>query len=356
MTNQTMNDSSTEDQTTVRAIQRLRGFIYGNWQTSVTYAFAELAIADHLQNAPQTLAQLAQQTKTKPAPLARFLRCAAQLGFIRGGQSGTYTLTDFGQLLSSDHPSSQRAAARLNGAPYRYQPWGHLVEFLTDQGGEHFSSTFEHGSLQYLADKPELLRVFHQAMTDLSLDENSALAQAFDFSPFQHVIDVGCGQGTFLHTVLQTNPHLYGTLFDLEAPPDGESLHDSEMAQRLQRLNGDFFSAVPEHGDLYILKNVIHNWPEAQALLLLRTIRTAMIASPWEDKRLLIIEYLVPEGDEFSLAPWLDINFMILVNGAERDLAGYHALAHRTGFTITRTIPTSSGRSILELAVLTSSP
>ena len=346
-----MSDSPKEETTITHAIQRLRGFIYGNWQTSITYAFAELGIADQLQESPRTVEQLARQTKTQPPALRRFMRCAAHLGFIReDGQPGNYALTGFGRFLCSDHPYSQRAAARLNGALYRYQPWGHLVKILREGNGEHFSPTFENGSLDYLADKPELLGVFHQAMTDLSVDENSAIAQAYDFSRFQHVIDIGCGQGTFLHAVLKANPHLRGTLFDLESTTDSELLQDTDLAPRLQRLNGDFFTAVPDHGDLYVLKNVIHNWPEAQALQLLRTVRTAMGSAPSPHKRLLIIEHLIPEGDAFSVAAWLDVNFMILVNGAERDREGYHTLALQTGFTITQVIPTASGRSILELA------
>lgn len=348
-----MNESSQEENNITPAIQRLRGFIYGNWQTSITYAFAELGIADQLQEAPQTAFQLAQQTRTQPSALKRFLRCAAQLGFVRVSHAGTYTLTDFGQLLCSDYPYSQRAAARLNGAPYRYRPWGHLVEFLQEGNEECFSPAFEQGSLQYLADKPEQLRVFHQAMTDLSFDENSVIAQAYKFSRFQHVIDIGCGRGTFLHAVLKINLHLNGTLFDLESPADADSLPENDIRDRLQRIDGDFFTAVPAHGDLYVLKNVIHNWPEAQALQILSTVRTAMTSTPYKHKRLLLIEHMLPEDDAFSIAPWLDVNFMILVNGAERDLEGYRGLAHRTGFAITQIIPTACGRSILELAVST---
>lgn len=193
-------------------------------------------------------------------------------------------------------------------------------------------------------------------MTDLSFDENVTIAQAYEFSQFQHVIDIGCGRGTFLHAVLKTTPHLNGTLFDLESPADADSLQENDIRDRLQYIDGDFFAAVPDYGDLYVLKNVIHNWPEAQALQILRTVRTAMTSTPYEHKRLLLIEHLVPEGEAFSVAPWLDVNFMILVNGAERDLEGYHALAHRSGFAITQIIPTSSGRSILELAVGCSAP
>jgi hypothetical protein len=70
-----------EDQ--VQAIQRMRGLIYGNWQTCVTCAFAELGIADLLNGAAMGIADLAERTGTHADGLYRFLRCCVQLQFVR---------------------------------------------------------------------------------------------------------------------------------------------------------------------------------------------------------------------------------------------------------------------------------
>jgi hypothetical protein len=318
---------------------RMFKLIYGNWQTCATYAFAELGIADLLHREPMTVEQLAGETGTDARALKRFLRCAATLGLICS-EDGRYVLTPFGGLLRSDHPFSHRAAARLNGAPYRYQPWGRLIDVLTAGSGAGISPAFESGSLDYLADKPELREVFHRAMTDLSAAENEPVARAYDFTGAAHVVDIGGGEGTFLRAVLEANPRLRGTLFDLEPAP-GDSL-----GGRLERRAGDFFQEVPPDGDVYMMKNVIHNWPEDRALRLLRNVRAAMTA----EKRLLVIEHLIPKGDGFSVAKWLDLNFMILVGGAERTLAEYRGLAEQADFELARDFPTPTGRHILELA------
>ncbi len=368
-------------------VERMLRLVYGNWQTCVTYAFAELGLADLLQESARSVAWLAAATRTDAAALRRFLRCAAGLGFIAGSPAGNgdgdgdgkdagnggpgggndagggggeegYRLTAFGALLGSDHPRSQRSAARLNGAPYRYEPWGRLLEVLAAGHCRGVSPTAE-GTLDYLADKPELRRVFHRAMAELSAGEDEPIARAYDFSGFRHVVDVGCGEGGLVRAILRQNPHLRGTMFDRDAGGPAED-GGGPLAGRLSRQAGDFFAAVPDHGDLYTMKNVVHNWPEDAALRLLRNVRAAMLSPagappPPGGKRLLLIEHLVEEGDGMSVAKWLDLNFMVLVSGAERTLDEYRALARRAGFDLRRAIPTPAGRHILELAPTPSS-
>lgn len=333
-------------------LRQLRGLIYGNWNTCVTGAFAELNLADLLAAGDRTADELARATATDPDALARFLRCAAGLGLVTWQRkTQTYKLAALGELLTADHPFSQRAAAQLNSADYRYQPWGRLVDVLKQGSSRGISPTAEQGSLAYLADRPQQMAVFHRAMTDLSVGDNAALARAYEFGQFARIVDVGCGEGTLLRSILREHPAVTGTLFDLEAAmPPLTAVDAREFAGRLQRQPGDFFQAAPPGADLYVMKNVIHNWPEARALQLLRTVRAALVADPADGahKRLLIIEYVLTEGP--SLAAWLDLNFLVLVDGRERTLDEYRALGARAGLVLTQAIATPIGRHILEFA------
>ena len=336
----------------VDPIAEMRRLIYGNWQTMTTCAFAELGLADLLHGAPQTAEELASATETDPRALLRFLRCCGQLSFVHmDTKTSRFSLTPFGDLLRSDHPGSQRAAARLNGAPYRYEPWGKLVDILKSGSSKGRSPTFEEGSLAYLSDKPHLLNVFQRAMTDLSVLEDDAIAASYDFARFQHIVDVGCGRGTLIKAIMRAHPHLQGTMFDLTeslAEVDGP---DDEFADRLSRAGGDFFESIPDCGDVYIMKNVVHNWPEAKVLTILKTARDAMMrSSPGRHKRLLIIEYLMPEGNEKSVVKWIDMNFFILVDGGDRTADEYQKLVARAGFDVLDFIETPVGRHIIELA------
>lgn len=337
-----------------QAVQRMRGLIYGNWQTCVTFAFAELGIADLLEHGALAVAELAARTGTHARSLHRFLRCCAQLGFVEvGAEHGEAALTGFGALLCSGHPLGQRDAARLNGASFRYEPWGRLVDVLRDGSGAAHSPTHAEGSLDFLRDKPELLGVFQRAMSNLSVTEDDALAAAYDFARFRHVVDVGGGHGNFLRAILRRNPTLHGTLFDLEASLASAAAPASEADDRLRRVAGDFFVAVPAHGDVYTLKNVLHNWPEDRVERIVRTVRDAVVAdgNP-AAKRVLVIEHVMGEqAQASSVTPWIDLNFFILVGGEDRTLSDYAALFERCGFAIERTLPTSTGRTIIELAV-----
>lgn len=337
---------------THKQVQHLRQLIYGNWYTAVTYTFAELGLADCLFQEPKSGTALAEETGTDSNMLRRYLRCCVELGLIKPkkGTDNCYKLTELGAFLATDHPMSQRAAARLQGAPYRYEPWGKLVDVLKGEDRRNISPAFENGTLDYLADKPELLEVFHRAMTDLSAGENEPIAEAFNFKPFSRVMDVGGGEGSFLDAMLRLNPHLEGTLLELEEP----SYKDEQPRWHFQR--GSFFEGVPAGADVYTIKNVIHNWPEAKALRLLENLRDALAqedacTTPVYDRRLLVIEYVVPEGDTASIGKWLDLNFMILIDGAERTLEEYRALGARAGLELRDAHPTTMGRHILEFSL-----
>ena len=213
------------------------------------------------------------------------------------------------------------------------------------------SPTAEQGSLAYLASRPEDLAVFHRAMTDLSVGDNQALARAFDFGRFAHVIDVGCGEGTLIKSILREYPAVTGTMFDLEETLTRATGGDEQVfAGRLHRQPGDFLQSIPAGADLYVMKNVIHNWPEARALQLLHNVRAALVADPGASasKRLLIIEYVLTAWP--SVAAWLDLNFLVLVDGRERTLDEYRALGARAGLVLTQVIATPIGRHILEFA------
>lgn len=337
------------------AIGKMRGLIYGNWQTCVTSAFAELGIADILYyaSAPLTVEDLAKELKMDARVLLRFLRCCRQLRFVRIDQASTQlTLTSFGELLSSHHPYSHRDAARLNGAAFRYQPWGQLVEVLKSGDGGQFSPTHKTGSLAYLRDKPELLEVFQRAMTNLSVTENEQIAAAYDFTHYRHIVDVGAGHGSFIQAVLKHAPHLQGTLFDLPETLDSIDKSQLDNTHRFSLQPGDFFDSIPINGDIYTMKNILHNWPEEKVVQILKNAHRALTTSPGASvpKRLLIIEYLVPEDDTDSIVAWMDLNFFILVGGSDRTLKEYRQLFAACGFAVDRLIHTPSGRHIIELS------
>lgn len=327
-------------------VMRMYQFIYGNWLTMITYVYAELDVARLLRESPKTVAELADATRTDPRSLARFLRCAGALGFHAADAStGRLALTGFGSLLCADSPVSLRAAARLNGAPYRYQPWGRLLEYVRTGTGRGLSPTWEEGSLAYLKDKPELLEVFEEAMTDLSrtaygnVDENRVIAESFDFARFRSVLDIGCGNGSLVEAILLAHAGLRGALFDLDDVLESVALPSAGHPNvgRVEKIPGDYGRAVPAGFDAYITKNVIHNLPEHKCRTLLRNVRRAMRTggAGAHGRRLVMFELMMPDAGEGDLLTKLvDLNMSLLLDGSDRTAEDYASLLGECGFEL----------------------
>lgn len=326
-------------------VRQMYQYIYGNWFTMLTYVYAELDIADLLRGKPRTAAELADITQTDLRALERFLRCAGALGFhTSDSDTAKLSLTDLGLLLCAESPISLKNAARLNGADYRYRPWGELLQYVKSGSGQGISPTWENGSLEYLDDKPELLDIFEKAMTDLSksayrnINENRVIAETVDFSRFENVIDIGCGNGTLLEAILSANRLLKGTLFDLENVLENVSLPppNHPNAGRVEKVSGNFLQKIPAGYDAYLMKNVIHNHPEYKCRLLLENIRNAMRhGENTKSKRLLMFEMIVPEnGEENLITKLTDLNMNLLVGGMVGTRENYEYLLNETGFEL----------------------
>ena len=335
--------------------RQMAHFIYGNWIHQVTYVFAELGLADAFVNGPQSLEQLAEFGEVKAPILKRVLRGTFELTYLTFDvETQLYHLTEFGAMLGTDHPYSMREEARLNGADYRYQPWGNLIKILRNGVKNEYSPTVEHGSLDYLKDKPELLATFHNTLHQKSKIENASIVKDYDFGQFSSVMDIGGGLGTFIMSILDVNPDIEGHLFELEATLDFEMPEKYEG--RLHKSPGDFFVDVPGTADAYTMKNVIHNWPEDKVIMILKSVCEAMkktheIGTDPSKKRLLIVENLLAEDDTPKLATWMDLNFMVIIDGAEHTLEEYRTIGRQAGLELAEVTETSVGRHVLAFAI-----
>jgi SAM-dependent methyltransferase len=198
---------------------------------------------------------------------------------------------------------------------------------------------------QYLADHPESAATFNAAMTGWSAQVASAVVEAYDFSDCRTVVDVGGGHGTLLGAILAAHAHLRGILFDLPhvAASAAPFLVAAGVADRCETIAGDFFEALPS-GDTYILAQILHDWDDERSQRILQNCRSAMAPAG----RLLIVELVLPPGNEPSLGKLLDLHMLVLLTGRERTEAEYRDLLGSAGFRLTRVIPTRSGASVVE--------
>jgi hypothetical protein len=316
----------------------------GYWTTQIVYAAAKLGIVDLLADGPQGVETLAGATGTHAPSLYRLMRALAGLGLVRESVGGEFETTILGRCLATGSPGALRARAILNGEAW-YTAWGGLLQSV--RSGE---TAFDHVAgmpfFEHLAANPQTAAVFNEAMASATEGAGGAVANAYDFSRSTTVVDVGGGTGALLAGILRANPHLRGVLFDRAdvAAAAGGLLARAGVADRCEVAAGDFFEAVPGGGDVYVLSWVIHDWDDERSVAIMKNCRRAM----GDDARLLVIEQVIPPGNEPSLAKLYDLHMLVLSGGRERTENEYRTLLAAADLELVRTIPTDVPRSVIE--------
>lgn len=327
-----------------RAQATLQQMTNGYWVTQIVYVAAKLGIADLLTAGPRTTEELAQSTKTHAPSLYRLMRALAGLGVFRENEDRTFEATTLGRCLASGSPGALRARAIANGEEW-YRAWGALLHSVRT-GQTAFDHVFGMPLFEYLAANTGAAATFNEAMASATELAASAVAEAYDLSRAGTIVDVGGGTGAFLAVILAATPGARGILFDRPGVVAGASdiLTSAGVADRCTVVAGDFFETVPSGGGTYILSWIIHDWDDARAVAILGNCRRAMSG----DARLLVIEQVVPPGNEPSLSKLYDLQMLALAGGRERRADEYRALLAVAGLELARIVPTRVPRSVIE--------
>ena len=268
-------------------------------------------------------------------------------GVFRQRRDGRYGLTPLAKTLRWDAPDSMAAFSRFVGSPQDREHWSHLIEAV--RTGEAVVQKLRgKEGFDYVSSEPELNEIFNQAMTNFSELALAAVTTAYDFTGYRTIVDVAGGHGRLLAGILAATPRSKGVLYDLpHVVADAEPLlRKHHIADRVNIVEGSFFDAVPDGGDLYVLKNIIHDWPDDKAFEILKTVR----AATHDDARMLLVESVIPPHDRESPTKWLDLEMLVDNAGRERTAAQYQNLLQDAGFQITRVVPTASSFSLVEAA------
>jgi hypothetical protein len=304
------------------------------------YAAAKLRIPDLLASGPRTIAELASDCDSNPAALERLLRALASIGLFAVEPNGSFRNTALTEVLRSDYSESQRDGALFLPAPFLWRPIGELYDSVRS-GKAAFPRMFGQQFFEYLAAHPDDAATFNSAMTQGVAWTSPALIAAYDFSHFQQLVDVGGGQGALLRDVLLANPRLRGILFDLPEVVAGASeTLEGDVAARSQIVAGSFFDSVPAGASAYLMKGVIHDWPDDDAIKILQTIRRAIPP----DGILLLVESLA--GADARPTGLSDL-LMLVIGGRDRTEADFRSLLAATGYSLNRIINTAAS-SIIE--------
>lgn len=317
----------------------------GAWTTQMLYVAAKLGVADALAAGPARAEELAPRVGAHPEALHRLMRAMTSRGVLRERRDGRFVLTAVGQALRADAEGSLRDMVLFIGHPARWQDWGSLL-YSVQTGQPAADMLRGMPFFEYLDTDPEFAEVFNNAMTAASGLSNDVALSAYDFSGARLVVDVGGGHGAVLTTILQSAPLANGILFDLPTVVDGAAaaLEHAGLAERCAVVGGSFLESVPAGGDMYVMKNVIHDWNDDDAGTILRNIRTAIA----EGGTLILLEMVLPQRASSFIGHMLDLEMLLMLHGKERTRAQYSELFDRAGFRLQRVIPTVSPISLIE--------
>lgn len=320
--------------------------IMGGFVSQAVYVAAKLGIADQLAKGEKTTADLAASSGTDERSLYRLLRSLASLGVFTETSDQTFANTTLSETMLADSPTSLRPMLLMVGDPEHGRVINDL-EYSVRTGKPAWEHVHGVPVFKYFFEtNKELGDIFNQAMTSGSHAQIAAVLASYDFSGIGTLADIAGGHGHLLGGIMQKYPSMKGVLFDLGVVLTGapEMLASYGVADRVEMVEGDFFSDIPVVADAYILKHIIHDWYDDNCEKILGCIRRSMP----DDGRVLIVDSVIPPGNDPHPGKWLDLEMLVAPGGVERTASEFETLLTNSGFKLSRIIPTPSPVSIVE--------
>jgi copper chaperone CopZ len=272
------------------------------------------------------------------------MRATACVGVLAERPDGTFSETPMSAVLRSNAHPSLRALAIMGGREWHHRGWSRL-EYCVRTGKQALEQVYGAPIFEYLKQHPEEAQIFHDTMTGISTIDSPAVAEAYGFDGIHSIVDVGGGHGLLLATILARNPHLRGTLY--EVPHVIEGCRNGPLTDVMERCtlaSGDMFSSVPAGADAYLMKHIIHDWPDDVCIKILGACRKGVNPGG----KLLVVDNVIQPGNDFSPGKFLDLQMLIFPGGCERTEKEFRDLFAAAGWRLSRIIPTAAADSIVE--------
>lgn len=300
--------------------------------TAVIYVAARLGLAELLRDGPRTVKELTSRTHTDQDALARLLVALSTVGICSRVGEDCYSLTELGAGLDGAAERSFKNWVIFEGYMLARRWDGLLDSIMSGKTAAQLQDVDDNFDL--MARTPEHVRIFNEAMTDLTRLVTHDLLQAYDFGTISHLMDIGGGSGELMGAVAREYSNIKGTVFDLARCATAANRHFGSLglSDRLTFVAGDFFHAVPTGAEAIILKSIIHDWDDERSCIILGNCRKALPRKG----RLLLVERAMPElpgiDDAGRSCAMSDLNMLRGPGGRERTEREYYRLLTESGF------------------------
>lgn len=317
-------------------------WITSKWITKPIYVISELGIADLLYDGPKSVETLAKETNTHAPTLFRILRALSSVGVFIETEDQVFGLTPLAECLFSN---ALRPIARMFLSEWHDKAWNGLSHTVRT-GEPGFDYTFGEPSFEWFEESPAERSILDQGQGSKAIGFARAILEAYDFSDFKSICDIGGGQGVFLIQLLAAYPHIMGYVADLPGAVVSaeKTITKAKIGHRCKTIPYDFHKETPPACDAYFLVNILHDWDDEICIRILKNITNAMDA----DTKLWIIEYIIEPGPGFSVAKLLDIEVLVMSGGRERSINEYKILVGAAGLEVSKIILMKSDPAMLE--------
>lgn len=324
--------------------ERLIQVLFGYILTRSVTAIADLGVPDVLAHGPQPIDELARKVGANRDFLNRVMRLLVTSGVVDEPTPETYAQTPVSDLLRRDHPESMCDLALTLTAKSHWDPLGRLSDSVrSGRSGASHAFGAEIWDWYQIPENRHEWDLFNAGMTSFSAGTSMAVAQSYDFGRYKRIVDIGGGHGFLLRTVLSKLPSARGVLCDLPGVVAGANR--DQLGERIECVGADFFETVPEGGDCYLLKHIIHDWDDTHCRQVLANIARVMDPAG----RVLVVDMVVPDERVPHPSYFLDITMVAqTVGGRERTRQEFDALLASAGLKLEAIHPTPSPVSVVE--------
>jgi hypothetical protein len=304
----------------------------------------QMGIPDLVEAGPKSAKELASQIGADAEALHRLMRATASVGVLSEGPDGKFSETPMSAVLRSNGKPSLRALAMMGGREWHGRGWSRL-EYCVRTGKQALEQIYGAPIFEYFKQHPDEGQIFNDAMTSISAGDSPAVVDAYSFEGIHSIVDVGGGHGLLLATILARNPQMKGTLYD--EPHVVEGARNGPLKPVMERCtltSGDMFSSVPAGADAYIMKHIIHDWPDELCIKILKACRTGVNPGG----KLLVVDDVIQPGNDFYAGKFLDLQMLIFPGGKERTEKQFRELFAASGWKLSRVVPTVTPICIVE--------
>ncbi|WP_326992207.1 ArsR family transcriptional regulator [Chitinophaga sp. 212800010-3] len=289
--------------------------IYDYEMSSCAYVAARLNIAELLYEKPRHVTELAQLTGTNATALYRVLRVLAGEGLFSESAPQVFSYLPAAAALHGETTGSVKYFLQAILGEFRYAFGNLLYSVRTGETG--FDHHYGKEIWEYYQEHPEEALNFNKSMAGLTQYYSPAVISGYDFSQFRTIVDIGGGNGALLFNVLHAFPTVKGVIFDVPSVVEQaeQLIAENGLQERCSATSGDFFKAVPPGGDAYMMKYILHDWNDEQSVTILRNCAAVME----KGAKVVVLDSVIPAGDEWHPGKHMDATMLACTKGRERN-------------------------------------